>query len=385
MVVFGTRPEAIKLAPLVLALRRSPLFDVTVVVTGQHREMLDPVLTLFAIEPDADLDIMSVGQTLTEITVRTLERLSPVVEASQPDALIVQGDTTAAMIGGLAGFYHRVPVVHLEAGLRSGNVHSPYPEELNRRLISQLTSLHLAATGGARDNLLVEGTAPSTVVVVGNTVIDSLLWSIEHQMPYDDPALEMLDADSRRVLLVTAHRRESWGEQMRSIGRALAEVATSEPDLVIVLPLHRNPAVRETVLPAVAGLPNVWIREPLGYGPFARLLARADLLLTDSGGIQEEGPTLGKPVLVMRDTTERPEAVEAGSVRLVGTDQGAIVAEVRRLLHDEEAYQAMAVPRPVYGDGHAASRSVDALAHFFGMGDPASEFTGYRPMALAVS
>ena len=381
MVVLGTRPEAIKLAPLIVALRESPRFSVTTVITGQHREMLDPILTLFDIVPDADLDIMAVGQSLTDISIRTLERLSPIVETEAPDALIVQGDTTAAFFGALAAFYHQVPVVHLEAGLRSGDMYSPFPEELNRKLISQVTKVHLAATEGARQNLLVEGTDPNAVVVVGNTVIDSLVWAIDQRAPYNDPALEALESDPRKVLLVTAHRRESWGEQMESVGHALADLAKAEPELVIVLPLHRNPIVRDAVLPAVAGHSNVWVREPLGYGSFARLMARADILLTDSGGIQEEGPTLGKPVLVMRDTTERPEAVDAGSVRLVGTDRHTIVSEVRNLLHDEDAYRMMAVPRPVYGDGLAAGRCVDSLAHFFGFGDRPEEFSGLAPMA----
>lgn len=379
MVVLGTRPEGIKLAPLVLAIGRSPHLAAVTVVTGQHREMLDPVLDLFAITPDVDLDIMAAGQSLAEISVRTLQGLSPVVAAHRPDALVVQGDTTAALMGALAAFYARVPVVHLEAGLRSGNVAEPFPEELNRRMISQLASLHLAATEDARLNLLLEGTEASSISVVGNTVIDALAWSIAKRVPYGDPRLESLDHDRRRVILVTAHRRESWGPKMRAVGQAVADVARAEPDAVVVLPIHRNPVVRDAIVPQVAGLENVWVREPLDYGPFARLLGRADLLLTDSGGLQEEGPTLGTPVLVMRDTTERPEALQAGSVRLVGTDRHRIATEVLHLLHDRAAYRAMAVPRPVYGDGLAAERSVAALEHLFGLGDPPVEFAGYRP------
>lgn len=378
MVVLGTRPEGIKLAPLVRALQASESFEVDVVATGQHREMLDPVLELFGIVPDADLDIMSAGQTLTDITVRTMERLTPKVCGEPPDVLVVQGDTTAAMAGALTGFYHRVPVVHLEAGLRSGDIYSPFPEEVNRRLISQVTTLHLAATQGARENLIAEGVAPWQITVVGNTVIDALQWAVELRHPYGDPSLEALEESSRRVVLVTAHRRESWGSQMRSIGKALAAVARAHPDVVVVFPIHRNPTVREAIVPEVLGCENVWIREPLSYGPFCRLLARADLVLSDSGGLQEEGPALGKPVLCMRDTTERPEAIEAGGVRLVGTNCDRLVDEVGRLLTDDDAYRQMAVPRAVYGDGQSALRCVAALEHLFSLGPRAPEFAGFQ-------
>lgn len=384
LVVFGTRPEAIKLAPLVKALGHSPYFDVATVVTGQHREMLDPILRLFGIEPTADLAIMSERQTLTDITVRTLDRLSPMVDALRPDALVVQGDTTAALAAALVGAYHQVPVVHLEAGLRSGSVTAPFPEEYNRRLISQLAMLHLAATPVARANLLAEGVADESVTVVGNTVIDALLWAVTLRPPFDDPALESLDDDDRRVLLVTAHRRESWGPAMDTIGRALARLSDEHPNLTIVLPIHRNPVVRQAIIPRVAHKPNVWVREPLQYGAFARLLARSDLLLTDSGGLQEEGPALGKPVLVMRDTTERPEGIAAGAVRLVGTRCEAIVDAVSTLLADEESYRAMARPRLIFGDGHAAERSVAALRHLFGDGPRAEEFV-VEPLELEVA
>ncbi len=383
MLVFGTRPEAIKMAPLVLALRRSPHFEPLVVVTGQHREMLDPVLELFSIEPIADLAIMSTGQTLADITVRTLNGLEALLLRSHPDVMVVQGDTTAALTGALAAFYHRIPVVHLEAGLRSGNPLSPYPEEGNRKLLGQLATLHLAPTRSAADNLLREAVPPQQVVVVGNTVIDALIWAVDHPAPFRDRSLESLDDDSRRVMLVTAHRRESWGAPMRSIGMALSDIARAEPDLVIVVPIHRNPAVRQEILPALSGLSNVWVREPLDYGAFARLMARADILLSDSGGIQEEGPTLGKPVLVLRDTTERPEAIAAGSVRLVGTDRSRIVNEVHALLHDEDFYRGMAVPRQVYGDGRAADRSVAALSWLFDLGPAPEPFVGWHePMVL---
>src|SRR4051812_12285687 len=363
MVVMGTRPEAIKLAPIVHELERSPFFDPLVVVTAQHREMLDQVLDLFEIEVAHDLNILRERQTLTDVTVRALEGLSPVMAQTAPDAVIVQGDTTTTFIGALAAFYQQVPVVHVEAGLRTGDPWSPYPEEINRRLTTQLATLHLAPTATSRANLLAEQVPDERILVTGNSVIDALLWTVDRRVDYGDPELKALDDDPRRVLLVTAHRRESWGEPMAGIGRALASLAASEPDLVIVFPIHRNPVVRDAILPAIAGLDNVIITEPLAYGGFARLMERSDIVLTDSGGVQEEAPSLGKPVLVMRDTTERPEAMQAGTARLVGTDQQVIEDAVRTLLHDRRAYEAMANAVNPYGDGRAAERSVAALAH----------------------
>jgi UDP-N-acetylglucosamine 2-epimerase (non-hydrolysing) len=306
------------------------------------------------------------------VTLRALEGLSPAVEQDKPDAVIVQGDTTTTFAGALAGFYHRVPVVHVEAGLRTGDPLSPYPEEINRRLTTQLTSLHLAPTSTAKRNLLTENVDESRVVVTGNTVIDALLWTVD-QPPGDDEVDDLPDA---RIVLVTAHRRESWGPPMEAVGRALAEIARTEPDVVIVFPIHRNPLVREAIGPAVEGLPNVRLMEPVPYAPFARLMKRAHIILTDSGGIQEEGPSLGKPVLVMRDTTERPEALAAGTVRLVGTEEHAITGAVRTLLHDERAYDAMANAVNPYGDGEAARRTVEALLHFFGEGPAPDQFAG---------
>lgn len=376
MVVMGTRPEAIKLAPLVLALRESELFEPVVAVTAQHREMLDQVLALFEITPDADLDIIRERQTLTGVTVRALEGMSPLIEERRPDAVVVQGDTTTTFCGALAAFYHQVPVVHVEAGLRTGNPYSPFPEEINRRLTTQLTSLHLAPTASSRDNLLREGTDPSTVVVTGNTVIDALLWTVSRRVAYGDPALEDLDDDPRKVLLVTAHRRESWGEGMVSIGRALARIARDRPDLLVVFPIHKNPVVREAIIPAVEGLENVRIVEPVAYGGFARLMERSHLILTDSGGIQEEGPSLGKPVLVMRDTTERPEAVAAGTARLVGTDEETLVAVVTDLLQDPDSYGRMANAVNPYGDGKACDRSVAAIGALIAGGQRVPDFSG---------
>ncbi|MFE5366163.1 non-hydrolyzing UDP-N-acetylglucosamine 2-epimerase [Streptomyces mirabilis] len=374
MVVYGTRPEAIKMAPVIEALDRSPIFRPTVTVTAQHRGLLDQVHSLFGIRADHDLDILSERQSLADITVRVLDGLCPLLRRERPEAVLVQGDTTTAFAGALAAFYSQVPVVHLEAGLRTGDRYSPFPEEINRRLATQLASLHLAPTPHARDNLLRDGVPPSSVVVTGNTVIDALLWAVGRQSHYGDPALADLDDTARRVLLVTAHRRESWGGAMESIGGALADLARAEPDLLIVLPLHPNPVVRAAILPQVAHIGSVRLTEPLAYGAFARLMNRAHIILTDSGGIQEEGPGLGKPVLVIRDTTERPEALRAGTSRLVGTDREHIVKQVRLLLHDRGAYAAMAKAVNPYGDGRAADRTVRAIGHWMGLCGRPAEF-----------
>jgi UDP-N-acetylglucosamine 2-epimerase (non-hydrolysing) len=381
MVVYGTRPEAVKVAPLIRALDSSPLFIPQVAVTAQHRSMLDQVNDVFAIKPEFDLDIHAPGQTLAEITTRALTGVHALLAEQRPDAVVVQGDTTTVFAAALAAFYEKIPVAHLEAGLRTWDKHSPYPEEINRQLATRLSALHLAPTQTSRKNLLSEGADPGTVVVTGNTVIDALLWTVRRppelgEPAYSDPRLDVLDHGDGPVLLVTAHRRESWGEPLRAVGRALSRLAGAHPGLRIAFPIHRNPIVRDAILPSLGGLPNVIVTEPLPYAAFARLMNRATLILTDSGGVQEEGPSLGKPVLVLRDTTERPEAVAAGTVRLVGTDEDNIVAEAGRLLTDVAAYAAMANAVNPYGDGAAAGRAVDALAHFFRLGPRAGEFTG---------
>ena len=373
MTIFGTRPEAIKMAPLILALQDTTDFTPRIVVTGQHRSMLDQVLDLFGIVPHHDLNIGRDRQTLAGVTQRALAGLDGLIADEKPDLIAVQGDTTTTFVGALAGFYNQVPVAHLEAGLRTGNVYWPYPEEINRRLTTQLAALHLAPTPTSVENLKSDNVDADAVICTGNTVIDALFEALRHPANQDEPAFAGLGHD-RPVLLVTAHRRESWGAPMQAIGRALARIARAEPALQVVFPIHLNPVVREAIQPAVVGLPNVRLIEPLAYGAFCHLMSRAHLVLTDSGGVQEEAPGLGKPVLVMRDTTERPEAVLAGTVRLVGTDEERIVHEVRHLLHDRAAYQRMAHAVNPYGDGRAAQRTVEAIRHFFGEGDRPAEF-----------
>ncbi|YCH07771.1 non-hydrolyzing UDP-N-acetylglucosamine 2-epimerase [Arthrobacter sp. alpha11c] len=374
MPIFGTRPEAIKMAPIVTALQQSTDFDCVVTVTGQHREMLDQVNELFGIIPDHDLNILQQRQSLSAIMTRTIDGLDKLFSSNKPDAVIVQGDTTTSTAAAIAAFYHGIPVVHVEAGLRSGDLYSPFPEEANRKITSQIASLHLAPTSTSKANLLAEGINEDDIVVTGNTVIDALLTTVNKNVPFTDPKLEELAASGRRILLVTTHRRENQGDAMRGVGRALARIAEAEPDLVVVLPAHKNPVVREAVLPAIEGKANVIVTEPLAYGEFTRMLSLAHVVLTDSGGVQEEAPSLGKPVLVMRDNTERPEAVHAGTVTLIGTDEETIVKEVDRLLNQQDAFDAMANAVNPYGDGQAAERTVAAVAQLLGVGTRVPEF-----------
>lgn len=362
MTVYGTRPEAIKVAPVIKALEQSPDFESVTVVTGQHREMLDQVNELFGIIPDHDLNIMSHGQTLAQIFARVIEGLDPILEKEKPTAVIVQGDTSTSTAAALAAFYRQIPVVHVEAGLRSGNIHSPFPEEANRKLTTQIATLHLAPTETSRANLLMEGVDAASITVTGNTVIDALFATVDQEIPFADPRLEALATSGRRILLVTTHRRENWGGAMEGVGRALARIARQFPDVDIVLPAHRNPIVRDAVLPELAGVQNVIVTEPLPYGEFARMMSLSTLILSDSGGVQEEAPSLGKPVLVMRENTERPEAVDAGTVRLVGTDENRIVDEVQTMLTDDDAYRKVSNTTNPYGDGTAATRSLIALS-----------------------
>ncbi|AGE88059.1 UDP-N-acetylglucosamine 2-epimerase (non-hydrolyzing) [Cronobacter sakazakii] len=366
LTVFGTRPEAIKMAPLVHALAQDPAFDTRVCVTAQHRQMLDQVLHLFSIVPDYDLNIMKPGQGLTEITCRILEGLKPILTEFRPDVVLVHGDTTTTIATSLAAFYQRIPVGHVEAGLRTGDLYSPWPEEANRTLTGHLAMYHFAPTELSRQNLLRENIPDARIFVTGNTVIDALI-AVRDRVMADEPLrlrLEtqypFLDGD-KKMILVTGHRRESFGEGFEQICRALADIAAQNRDVQIVYPVHLNPNVTEPVNRILGHIDNIVLIEPQEYLPFVWLMNHAWLILTDSGGIQEEAPSLGKPVLVMRETTERPEAVEAGTVRLVGTDTQRIVAEVTRLLHDEAAYQAMSHAHNPYGDGQACERILHAL------------------------
>ncbi|GAA3073333.1 UDP-N-acetylglucosamine 2-epimerase (non-hydrolyzing) [Actinocorallia glomerata] len=374
MPIYGTRPEAIKMAPIVKALQASEHFECRVTVTGQHREMLDQVNELFGIVPDHDLNIIQQRQTLNGVLTRTVSGLDALFAEDRPDAVIVQGDTTTTTAGALAAFYVGIPVIHAEAGLRSFNLFSPFPEEANRKMTSQITSLHLAPTGQSRANLLREAVAEEDVVVTGNTVIDALLEVAQKQVPFSDGQLEDAAASGQEVLLVTTHRRENQGSAMEGVGRALARLSERYPEKLIVLPAHRNPVVREAILPALAGHDNVIVTEPLPYGEFTRLMNLATVVLTDSGGVQEEAPSLGKPVLVMRENTERPEAVDAGTVRLIGTDEDRVVDEVSTLFDDAAAYRAMANAVNPYGDGQAAARTVVAVEKLFGLGERMPDF-----------
>jgi len=363
--IFGTRPEAIKLSPVVNYFRKLSQLDARVCVTAQHRGMLDQVLEAFQINPDHDLDLMLPGQTLFQSTSRILAGLEHVLHQEQPDMVIVQGDTTTTLCGALAAFYVRIPVAHVEAGLRTGNLAQPFPEEANRALTGRIATLHFAATPWAADNLKREGVDPGNIFVTGNTGIDAVLYVRDELragrlLGNDWPRLN----PTRKLILVTAHRRENFGEGFERICRALARLARRS-DLQILYPVHPNPNVQEPVRRYLSGEPNVMLVEPQSYVPFVDLMSRAHILITDSGGIQEEGPSLGKPLLVMRETTERPEAVDAGTVKLVGTDEDRIVDEATRLLDDAQEYARMARSHNPYGDGHASERIGGALEVYF--------------------
>lgn len=367
MVVFGTRPEAIKMAPVVQSLKNSAL-KCQVAVTAQHREMLDQVLTLFQIEPEYDLNLMQAGQTLAEITTRALSGLGEVFQKAKPDLVLVHGDTTTTFVAALAAYYAHIPVGHVEAGLRTGNKYSPFPEEMNRKLAGALADLHFAPTETAKYNLLREGIAEEKIFVTGNTVIDALFATVRSEYTFSDPQLtQILKEQGKRMILVTTHRRENLGEPMRQIYRGLATVLEEFPDTYVVFPVHKNPSVRQVVAEVLGHNPRVHLIEPMDYEPFVNLMAKACIILTDSGGIQEEAPSLGIPVLVVRDTTERPEAVDVGTVTLVGTTYEKVVKELSRLLSDRDAYQKMSHTINPYGDGKAAERIAKISEEFFGI------------------
>lgn len=375
MTVYGTRPEAIKVAPVIRALATDGRFDPVTVVSGQHREMLDSVNTVFGIRPDHDLDVFAPGAGLAGIVSRTLERVDAVLATEQPDVVLVQGDTSTATAAALAAFYSRVPVVHLEAGLRTHDVSSPFPEELNRRQISQVARLHLAPTATSAGNLLREGVDAAAVLVTGNTVIDALRLVLAAQ-PVDDGhrAARGADGTDRRTVLVTAHRRESWGAGLARVARAVRRLALRFPDVRFVCPLHRNPEASGPMTAELAGLKNVLLGPPLDYPAFCRLLASAHVVLSDSGGIQEEAPSLGVPLVLLRECTERPEAVEAGAVLPAGTDEDAIVASTTRLLRDAAAHRAASRVANPFGDGRATERVLGALSWLAGTGERPADF-----------
>lgn len=370
MTVFGTRPEAIKMAPVILELEKfSAQIETTVAVTAQHREMLDQVLTLFKIRPNYDLNIMSTGQTLFDITSRALLGLNKILEEVKPDIVLVHGDTTTTFAGALAAYYHQISVGHVEAGLRTGNKFSPYPEEMNRKLTAALTDLNFAPTDTAKKNLLREGTDEEKIFVTGNTVIDALYKTVRRDFKFSDEFLNGIDYENKRVILVTTHRRENLGEPLRQVYKALKKILDEFADVEIIFPVHKNPKVRDIVDEELGNLPRVHLTDPLDYEPFANLMNRVKLILTDSGGVQEEAPALGKPVLVLRDTTERPEAVDAGTVKLAGTNFDDVYQNTKLLLTDAAEYKKMAEAVNPYGDGKAAERIVQAILWHYKLAD----------------
>jgi UDP-N-acetylglucosamine 2-epimerase (non-hydrolysing) len=374
--VFGTRPEAIKLCPLVRQLRSRGDFTVRICVTAQHRGMLDQVLAAFEVTPDHDLDVMRPGQTLSSLTARILHALEPVLAAESPGMVIVQGDTTTTLVAALSAFYHRIPVGHVEAGLRTGDLRQPFPEEMNRLLTSRITDLHFAPTAGAAANLVAEGVPANLIHTTGNTGIDAVLYVRDALESGALPAVEWpwLNAE-RRLIVVTSHRRENFGDGFVREMRALTWIA-QRPDVELVYPVHRNPNVLGPAHELLGGHANIHLVEPLSYVPFVDLMRRAALIITDSGGIQEEAPSLGKPVLVLREKTERPEAVEAGTVKLVGTDEERIIAETMRLLDDPEEYTRMTRIHNPYGDGQACGRIAEILAAYFASAGILTRFGG---------
>ncbi|MBH0060474.1 UDP-N-acetylglucosamine 2-epimerase (non-hydrolyzing) [Pseudoalteromonas sp. NZS71] len=368
--IFGTRPEAIKMAPLVKALNLADGIEAKVCVTAQHREMLDQVLDLFEIVPEYDLNIMKPGQSLYDVTTNILLGLKPILEEFKPDLILVHGDTSTTLSASLAAFYQQIPVGHVEAGLRTGNLGSPWPEEGNRKLTGAITKLHFAPTDTSQQNLLNEGVNLSDIVITGNTVIDALLQVVD-KVKTDEVLISTLKAkfpeldESKKLILVTGHRRESFGGGFERICEALAEIATAHPEAQVLYPMHLNPNVREPVNRILKDVKNVQLIEPQDYLPFVYLMSKAHIIVTDSGGVQEEAPSLGKPVLVMRDTTERPEAVAAGTVKLVGTDKNRIIDEVKNLLTNQADYQTMSRAHNPYGDGKACERIISKIKQHF--------------------
>lgn len=369
MAVFGTRPEAIKMAPLLKSLQKNDNYNLIITVTAQHREMLDQVMDLFKLKADYDLDIMQERQTLSGLSARIITKLDQILNKEKPDLLLVHGDTSSTFIGALTSFYNQIDIAHVEAGLRTHNKYSPFPEEMNRQLTGVLADLNFAPTEKAKENLLKENTAAEKVFVTGNTVIDALLSVVDKNYSFENPLLKNLDFENKKVILLTAHRRENLGKPMENIFRAVDQLTKEINDLEVIFPVHLNPVIRELSKKMLAENQKVHLIEPLDYLPFANLMARVDLVLTDSGGIQEEAPSLAKPVLVLRDTTERPEAVEAGTVIKVGTAYKDIYQQSYKLLTDEAEYKKRAAAVNPYGDGKAVERITAALDYYFNLSE----------------
>ena len=367
MTVFGTRPEAIKMCPVVLEMHKYPDYIQPIVaVTAQHREMLDQVLGLFSIVPDYDLNIMTTGQTLYDVTGRALEGLHHVLEEAKPDIILVHGDTTTTFVGALASFYMQIPVGHVEAGLRTGNKYSPFPEEMNRKLTGAIADFHFSPTQISKNNLLRENISPEKIFITGNTVIDALNTTVKDNFTFPYGQIQKAIDSGNKLILMTTHRRENLGEPMRHVYMALKEVLETHPMVEAIFPMHKNPQVRKVAEEILGHLDRVHLIEPMDYEPFTNLMAKVDIVLTDSGGIQEEAPALGKPVLVLRDTTERPEAVTAGTVRLVGTNKDLVQQETIKLLEDEKYYRSMSDACNPYGDGRAAERIIKIILNYYG-------------------
>jgi len=379
-VVFGTRPDAVKMAPVVHRLAHDTRFACVPIATGQHREMLDEVLTLFGISPEHDLEVMTEEQSLTDVTTRVLERLGPVLADAKPDVVLVHGDTSTSTAAALAAYYKKIPVGHVEAGLRTDTIYEPFPEEMNRRMTGAIATYHFAPTPKAKANLMHEGKDPASVVVTGNTVIDAFLWVHERTKPEDEPIVP-----TERVLLVEAHRRENLGEPLEAVCRALGRVVDSHPDLTLLWPVHPNPVVVETARRNLDGRARVQLVAPLSYRKLVAAIGRCTLVATDSGGLQEEAPCLGRPVVVLRRVTERPEGVDAGTLQLVGTDEKIVDQAISKLLDDNGAYQKMARAANPYGDGQAARRIADALVAFVRGAPMPDEFDPARPPTLPIS
>ena len=368
MTIFGTRPEAIKMAPLVKKMEEYEEIESIVCLTAQHREMLDMVVELFDIKPNYDLNVMKHGQTISDITVKVLKGIEEVLIKEKPHIVLVHGDTSTTFVGALAAFYQKIKVGHVEAGLRSGNIYSPYPEEMNRRLTTNLASIHFAPTDGNYNNLIKEGVDEKNIFITGNTVIDALLSVVKKDYIFENQLLNNIDYENKKVIVMTCHRRENWGKPMEDIFTSVKELAQENKEVEVIFPVHLNPNIRSLANSIMGDQENIHLIEPLDYEPFANLLNKAYLILTDSGGIQEEAPALGKPILVMRTETERPEAAEAGTVKIIGVEKDNIKEGVNLLLNDKYEYEKMANAINPYGDGSAAEKTVEALLSYFGYG-----------------